>query len=389
MADIIGYVETQHDTFDTRPLCEVDSLVLSWFSYFCFPAEAEGIRTWSGVPLRTLLRAEWFEAAFGRFWGFDNSRRLIYAMAASPRFRDIKVCGHVDELDSDKEKQFSAMALRLSPYDTYVAFRGTDNTIVGWKEDFNMAFDASVPSQQSAVSYLEAAAGCYGGTIYTGGHSKGGNLAIYSARMCDPKVRSRVARAYSHDGPGFNDEVVSNPRWRDSDIDVHKTMPQSSLIGMLFEKNDRYAIVKSTASGGILQHDPFSWVVEGTGFALVEDLTRSAQYVDGVLDEWIRGLTAPEREEFVDALFDVFTASGTETFAELRDNWKRAIPAMASAAVDLSPTTRDLLVRTVIDLLARLLPHSPAPLVLAKRLPKGMFGKLSGLPKLDSGKKGE
>lgn len=125
------------------------------------------------------------------------------ALAASPRFRNIQMLGYTEQFDAAEEKQFAAVCFQITPDLCYIAFRGTDSTLVGWKEDFNMAFKCPVPSQKTAVRYLTDAARHCRGKILVGGHSKGGNLAVYAAVKCSEDIQKRIERVYSHDGPGF------------------------------------------------------------------------------------------------------------------------------------------------------------------------------------------
>ena len=163
-------------------------------------------------------------------WDMEQSRRLFAALAASPRFRDVRVCGYIQKTDLEKEQQFAAVLFRLNRNLSYVAFRGTDLSLVGWKENFNMAFQCPVPSQEEARRYVaEAARYCEGGLLL-GGHSKGGNLAVYAAAKSEAPVWERIVRVYSHDGPGFLEEVVRTEGLVRAAAKVDKTLPQASSL---------------------------------------------------------------------------------------------------------------------------------------------------------------
>lgn len=344
--NVISYLGTQFDAFDVRGLTEVDSLVLACVSYYQVPDEAAAARTHEGIALVDLYRADWFDDLTCGLWDPDGLVRLLGAIVASPRFRPLRLCDYVSEMDSHREKQFSACTLRFPSGDAYVSFRGTDNTIVGWKEDFNMAFEAHVPSQARAVRYLESAVSLTAGRVFVGGHSKGGNLAVYATAMCDPATHARIEAAFSHDGPGFTRETLSSPSWKMSVELIRKTVPTSSLVGMLFEQQEEYVTVESTAVG-VLQHDPFSWVVEGLGFLRKEGISGGAGFLDRGLNEWIASMSREERESFVDTLFSVLYASGEDTFASLHSNWRTAVPAMLAAASKLDEKERGHIARAV------------------------------------------
>lgn len=340
MANIIDYVRTQLDTFEQRDVCRVDSLVLSWLSYYRLPEGAEAARTAEGMSLRDLYRAEWFDAMCGKLYDAHSSVELLSAAAASPRFRDVRVCEYVSCLNERRSQQFSAMTFRLGSRATYVAFRGTDNTLVGWKEDFNMAFQSVVPSQTSAMSYLNRVGKQAEGRLWCGGHSKGGNLAVYAGMLCDPDVQGRLVTCFSHDGPGFTHKVMDDPRWEHAQVLIDKTIPQSSVIGMLFENQEKDVRVVHSTSVGFSQHDPFSWEVDWRDFVVEQKVGRGASVLDSSLDAWLSKSTDEEREHFVDAVFSVIEASGQSTFADVKANWRTTFPRMIAAAAQLPAEDR-------------------------------------------------
>ena len=349
--NFVTYTQTQLDTLSERPFGAVDSLVLSWFSYFHLPADDSRFSTWEGAPLRDLMRAECFEGMFGTTWDSDGSRDLLFAACANPRFRDIRVCGYRTRFDEATEEQFAAMTFRLPDGSSYVAFRGTDSTIVGWKEDFNMAFQSPVPAQESAARYLAEAAEVCPGSLLVGGHSKGGNLAVYAAACCAQPIQDRIVCAFSHDGPGFNEQFLRGEGFSRIADRIDKTLPQSSVFGMIFEDQEDYAIVESTGFS-LLQHNPFTWVVEGADFKRVGRITAGARYLDSTLADWLRGVTPEERGRFIDALFELVEATDAERFADVRADWRESIPKMVAAAGDIDPQTRSLIIET-LKVLAR------------------------------------
>lgn len=351
MNNIITYAEENRMSFSRREFCPVDSLILSWFTYLRWPADLLEIYTWKGIRLQELFRAECFDVIFEGIWDELSSHRLFTAMAASPRFRDIVVMGYAQQLDVDKEKQFAAISFRLSPGLYYIAFRGTDSTLVGWKEDFNMAFQYPVPSQVEAEKYLaEAASHCFGRLI-VGGHSKGGNLAVYSAANCSASIRNRIERIYSHDGPGFLGEVLKSPQFSRISDKIDKTLPQSSLIGMLLEQQEQFRIIKSNKIS-FWQHDPFSWVVDGDDFYMIRQLTADARFLDLTLNEWILSLSRQQRERFVDVLYGILESNDIETWSDLRTDLVKNVPAIARTFSRLDGDTRYFLIKAVKGLAA-------------------------------------
>ena len=241
-----------------------------------------------------------------------------------------------------------------------------------------MAFETGVPSQRAATDYLERVAGLVEGPLYVGGHSKGGNLAVYAACTCSDAVSSRLIRVFSHDGPGFTAETLASDGWRARAGLVSKTVPRSSLIGMLFEQQEDYAVVDSSVVG-VSQHDPFSWVVEGSDFVRLGGLGRGAGFVDGTLNEWISSMTREEREGFVDTLFSVLSAGGEDTFAALSDNWQTSVPAMLRELGGLEPDRRDHIMRALAMLFRSAIPELELP-----QLPQMPDFSLPQFPDLDA-----
>ena len=365
--NLFGYLAREFETLDERSLGEVDSLVLACLSYYRWPGEE--VRGPEGLSVRELFRAECFEDMTRGFWDPEGLVGLLTVAAASPRFRDVRVCEYVDDFDESVEKQFSACTLRLPTGGAYLSFRGTDNTVVGWKEDFNMAFETGVPSQLAAVSYLERVAPTVEGPLYLGGHSKGGNLAVYATARCLEVVAGRIERAFSHDGPGFTEEALSDARWLKRAYLVSKTVPRSSVIGMLFERQEDYAVVASSTSG-LMQHDPFSWVVEGADFSYEEEIGRGASFVDKTLNEWIASMSHEERAGFVDTLFSVIGAGGKDTFGELGESWQTTVPAMLRELGKLEPEERSNITRALALLVQTVMPDFELPQVPEFELPQ-------------------
>lgn len=349
MKSILGYTRTSLDTFDERPFCQVDSLVLSSIAYTFFPKEILPEGDWNGIHFADLLKAECFEQMFHGIWNGKSCLELLIALACSPRFRDILICGYTQKYDDATEKQFSAVTFRLTPDTSYIAFRGTDSSIIGWKEDFNMAFQDPIAGQLEAIRYLHKAASHFPGMLYLGGHSKGGNLAVYSAVKSDPSIRRRILDVYSHDGPGFLKSFFELPEYEQMKDRIHKTVPQSSLVGMLFETQEDYKVVKSRAFS-LFQHDPASWVVNGNDFAYADHLNSGARHMDETLNTWILGLSPADRERFVDTLFELLNSTDVFSTEELVQNWSANLQILMQAARALDPESREFLQRTIRNL---------------------------------------
>lgn len=337
MKNIVEYAETEFSTFEEKPFSSVDSLILSQFSYINFDGVVPVLSAGSeSVRIAQCLKAERFTSMLIETRDPKQNRSLLLALAANPRFRDIKMTCYVNEFDAVKEKQFSAVTYILPDNSVYIAYRGTDDSLVGWKEDFNMAFVYPVPSQVRALEYLLEISRLIPGMLILGGHSKGGNLAVYSAFACPASVQRRIQLVYDHDGPGFKNGVLDCEEYHQVEDRIQKTIPQSSLIGMLLEGHKKYTVVESSRVG-VMQHDPFSWKIEGDNFSTVEEVSDGARYMNRTIRDWVDGLSVEDREKFIELLFGVLDAGNAKTFSEITLEWKKNFSAIFAAIRETDP----------------------------------------------------
>ncbi len=276
---------------------------------------------------------------------FVKVPELLLKAAQTVRFRDVSLTGFVNQVDYENTKQFSAVVFSLGEKH-FVAFRGTDDTLAGWKEDFQMSFMDEVLSQEQAVAYLAEVASGVPGEIRLGGHSKGGNLAVYAAAHADPAVQDRITWIYSNDGPGFTAKVIESPGYKRVVDRVSTFVPKSSCVGILLEHGEEYRVVGSSGIG-LMQHNPLLWEVKGPGFVYEKDLTRACYNLDSALRSWLQKLTIEQRALFVDALFDLLHASGAQTLTDLSREKLGATLAMIKTLRHMEPSTRTLLRKTI------------------------------------------
>lgn len=351
MNNIISYAETNFDTFDKRSFCSVDSLILSWFSYLHLPDSLTHSMSGDGIRIAELFLAEYFDVIFSDVWSYSDNRQLFTALAASPRFRDIRILNYVEQLDAAVEKQFAAMTFKLTSDLYYLSFRGTDLTFVGWKEDFNMAFKHPVPAQEEASAYLNEAAEYCHGSILIGGHSKGGNLAVYAAMKAPGSIQDKIIKIYSHDGPGFLAEVLESREFVKISPKIEKTIPQSSVVGILLEHQENYQIVKSN-SISFGQHNLFSWLVADNDFINIGKLTSGAMHLNRTINDWLSSLTIDERERFVEALYSILQTADVTSVNDFRSDWHKNLPAVIHAVGKLDNDTKHFLTSTLKELAA-------------------------------------
>lgn len=315
---IVDYVERTFASFSDLPVNEVDSLAFCQLAYLRIGETFPDTITGEGRLLRDLFQAENLERLYGGLRDPKQNARLIAAFASSPRFREVRVCRYVNDIDADRGIQFSATCFLLPNGDTFVAFRGTDMTIVGWKEDFNLAVSYPVPAQIESLAYLLECAEATMGNLFVGGHSKGGNLATYCSMNAPAEVRDRIVRVFDHDGPGFYEEIVESDAFVALIPKVSKTVPQLSVFGQLFETVPVMKVVQSNGIGTLMQHDPYTWLVDVENALFVDrgKLDAAADYGRRTLDDWLRSMDADERERFIEAFFLVCSSGGATGFGE-------------------------------------------------------------------------
>jgi len=302
------------------------------------------------VSLEELAAHADYEKLFADERFEKENRGLFEALLTSRRFRNLRLNCHVNMVEKEWETQFAAVTFLLDDGTLYVAFRGTDESIVGWKEDFNMAFLSPVPGQALSVKYLHMVTGKFYKPFYIGGHSKGGNLAVYSAMNCLPKVQERIIKIYNMDGPGFRPEVLEQCRYNDVADKVVKILPHSSLVGMIFENGIRYKVVKSKTFG-LAQHNPFTWLVKDGKFVEVDGIYESRRRMNDALNEWILSVDEKRMKEFVDTLYHIISASEADDLIEFAADWRQSLSKMRTAFKKVDEDTSKMLKETVKSLL--------------------------------------
>lgn len=353
MGNIVTYMQEEQRTFSELPFHAVDSLICSVICYFDFDRSPVAVRAGGEETLlHDIVALSDWDALCADSWLEDSKETgaFMQALMASRRYRAMSVAFYANEFSNAVEKQFSAVTLFLGQGDAYLAYRGTDGSFAGWKEDFNLCFRHVIPSQRSAEAYLSGVASATGSRpLIIGGHSKGGNLAEYASLVCPEGVFERIVAVYNHDGPSFLEDP--SPRIEDPTFaaKLHKTVPESSAFGMILERRSGYRVVRSSALS-VFQHNPFSWEVEGTGFACQDALNKSAVFFDAALDEWLRSKTADERERFIDTIYDLFVSTDAGSWAEFQSQLLANTKKLVGRGGRLDPETRAFILSTIASL---------------------------------------
>lgn len=360
MKNILSYIKNEGNrTFEDYPFNEVDSLILSQLSYLEFDgvipklcedvfepkadnkASYDLIEEEKSVFLKDIPGHPDFNNMFNIFWMADKEEKLISLAAKSKRYGDIKINSYKEVFSEDSDTQFAAVTYILPDESMYVAFRGTDATLLGWKEDMKIGYSKPIESQKLAAEYMNFVSRMNDYPIRTGGHSKGGNLAIFASMMCEVEARIRIIDIYNHDGPGFRPEIIENSAYSSLTDRIHKYIPKSSIVGIIFE-NDDYDIVESYGMGA-LQHNAFSWKVENGEFVRCERKFFTKEATDQTINEWIYSLKEEELDVFVNSLYDILTVKDAKTIEDLKKNPFKSFTAAVNKYKELSLDNQEIL----------------------------------------------
>ena len=315
------------------PWNAVDGLLIATLSYLNFHGIGDG-RGWTMREARRLdLLAEAPDSTF------PPRRDAFLGMADSVRFGESRMHHFIAMTDEATSMQFSAMCVDLPDGTMAVAFRGTDNTLVGWREDFDMAYRTWVPGQEAAGYYLAQAAAATDRPLRLAGHSKGGNLAVYAASVASPQVQDRIEGIWSYDGPGMNRQISESAGYRRIREKIRSYIPQTSIIGLLMDYYTPYTVVRSTAAG-LSQHDPMTWQVYGPKFEEMESIDRKAEIVCQTLHEWLQNSTPEQRGVFVDTLFRMADTTNATRMSEIMNEKIRSLRKMYGGRKEVDPETR-------------------------------------------------
>ena len=327
MKNIIDYIKEYGNlTLEEYPFNNVDSLILSQISYIKF--ENSSIDIESEVHLLTEFENEIDTLCIDTRVPELNEELFVQCIH-SLRYESITISHLQTNFDKDNEKQFCAMTFHLPNQIDYIAFRGTDASFVGWKEDFNLCFQENIPSQISALNYVNNYKTKH--KLILGGHSKGANLALYAGIY----THNPIFCIYNHDGPGFLTPYQTDKK-------VFKTIPQSSVIGLLLEETNNYQIIQSDAIS-ILQHDPFTWCVESGDFIYLEQNDQLSKHTQSTLSKWLKSIDVNTRKQVIDTIYSIF--SDYENPKDLRKNID--IAEMIKSIQNMDGQTKKMISETI------------------------------------------
>lgn len=344
MGNIMDYISWRGDlSFEQSQFNEVDNLILACFSYVNLDG-ISAVTKQKGIGLKKLTK-EFMKLHTMKELEADKSfirlaPFMMMKMAKSVRFGKCVVRNYVNDIVTEAEQQFAAMEIVLEDGTSYVSFRGTDDTIIGWKEDFNLSTGV-VPAQKRAIEYLQKISEHTDGMLRVGGHSKGGNLAIYGSVMCK-SAHEKILEIYSNDGPGFSREFQELPEMKEMMPKVIRIIPEYSIIGTLLE-HEKEPVIVASSSKGLLQHDGFSWEVQGPALVRRDSLNKTALRFIEILHKWIDGMDTEQKRLLIEDLFATLQASGYENLSEVQSGGLKSLAAMVKRVEKFAPESRGMM----------------------------------------------
>ena len=357
MKNMLDYIkEFGHVSFEERAFSEIDALVLTELEYL--PLEKVVPSDENGENFVTVKEiAEYMKEHKKQL--FDENPMMMtperhevsQIIADAPRFQSMKFFGVVSEWDKDTTKQFAAITVEVEPGVRLVIFRGTDDTLIGWKEDFLMTYSPLVAAQTDAKEYLAKQASLWDGDLMVSGHSKGGNLALYAAATQEEDVQLRIVDIFCFDSPGLYRSVLETKGYQNIVPLAMRYIPQDALVGLMLESEVPYVIVKSDAVGA-MQHSAMTWGIEDGQFIKVDKLTKNSLLNDQTFKKWTESVSDEELELFWNVFFELLFTVGIETVNDVYGQFMHYVQEFLKAAGEMDEEKRELLTRVALLLVS-------------------------------------
>ncbi len=343
MSDFFDYLSWRGDlSFDKVPFCKIDALLLAHIAYSIFdgivPESFNERKTFAQVAKDFAAATDYEERINIGFLINKRTAELMFRCAEVERFRNVELCGFRNIYNEENVEQFAAVTYMING-SPLIALRGTDDTIVGWKEDFNIAWQPQIPAQKDALKYFEDAAKAIKGDFIFAGHSKGGNLVINTAVKCDSKLKKRISAVYNFDGPGFDSNFFESEAYKAVEDKIHSFYPAFSVVGMIFHHPENYEIVKSDGFA-LWQHDAMNWQILGADFINEAEFTKESQLFHNAFNTWIDKLDTEQKKNFVETMFYILEASGAKTNNEIEKDAIKATARMLTAFTEMDKQKR-------------------------------------------------
>lgn len=346
--NLFTYLKWRGDLpFLAVPPTTLDAMILAQLVYVDFSGIVPAPGVTGGITVREAARRYEMRYLKGKAPAdYEQDETLLLTLAQGERFGGLLLNNYLEDTNYVEEKQFAAMQVHLSSADSFVVYRGTDGTLIGWKENFNMSYQLPGPGQKAAVKYMNSTAQDASRRYWVCGHSKGGNLAVYASTYCKEEIQKQIQRVSMFDAPGFYRSI-----WEDSEFlrmrgKLESFVPESSVVGMLMEYYPDYRVVYSSETG-VSQHVLYSWLVDGPDFSYASQRDNPSYFMEGNLHEWIGRIPMNERKPFVDAFFAVLESTGIRRFSELKDMNFARFGNIVRAMTSIPQENRDTILRIV------------------------------------------
>lgn len=316
MADMLDYIRWRGDLpFTVSPPNEVDAVIFSTLSYIPFRGRTV-FHPEEAIPFSEAVEEFFSYPEPPNYIRAQRDLDLLKAAGESVRFGNTRITEYRPKFIKEQDTQFAGVTFLLDDGSLFVTFRGTDNTLVGWKEDLSMSFRSVIPSQALAKQYLQDVLMTHSGPVRVSGHSKGGNVAVYAVSQSAPVIRDRVLEVYNQDGPGFSAEFLEDPGYRSILPKIRTYLPQGSMIGVVLYRAEPVIIVQSHETG-IMQHDPFSWNICGTAITRMDALNANSRFFRLTMENWLAGFDMDDRVRLVNMLYDLLTSGDVEVMDDI------------------------------------------------------------------------
>jgi hypothetical protein len=349
MNTIYDYIYWRGDlSFSKCPLTEIDALIFALLSNIEYKSVFDKFDLDTTLTLKEVVTKFQANGEYNRLADKTKFVRqnliLMQNLCSFRRYCDVKVFAYQRDFRKESFTQFSAISFLLDNATLVIAYRGTDTSLVGWKEDFAMSFKKRVGAQEDSLNYLSSLATVNCKQIVTCGHSKGGNLAVYSAIKTSNEIMNKIIHVYNFDGPGFNKKILELKQYKKLGIEKITTIvPQSSMIGILMEHEEPISVIYSSNKTGIFQHYPLTWEVEGVRFRRLESTDYLSKNFNETSRLFLEGISEKEMSTFLDCVFKMFDENGAVTFRDVMTNPARTIKTLHQVRKEIPEEFKSIL----------------------------------------------
>ena len=350
MGNLITYVQQyEAQTFQEKSVTDIDILVLTEIAYLPFDEiVSSSFEEKAAISLNQLGKE--FEIIKEKehennpFMITKERIQLLDVVSKSQRYKDIKVFGFMNDIDDELTKQFAAVCYQWEEESRWIIFRGTDESLTGWKEDFMMTYSDLIPAQTDAIEYLRKQAELFAGSLNISGHSKGGNLSLYASAMQEEDIQHRIKQIYCWDAPGVHRSILGTEGYQRVVSKAKRYIPQDSIVGLMLESQVPYHIIESQGSG-ISQHSALMWNIEEDYFVELTELSRNSQLTDQTFKQWTEVVSDEDLKLFFDTFFELFFEMGVETVNDVYYNFRLYMQKFFEKAYQMDTEKREILLR--------------------------------------------